>query len=181
MTSGEFVGLLGGIGQQARNSGQHHAPDRVAIRNAKPADRTVKLPDGGGLQLWIEPKGGKLWRLAYRFDGKQKKLSIGTYPAIDLRAARAKREEAKALLRDGKDPGAEKRLEKLTGKANRENTFEAIAAEVAARKKQSGKAQATLDKFDWFLAGHPGDFRRGSKRGPGICPQRPVGAPAGCS
>lgn len=100
----------------------------VAIRNAKPAANTVKLSDGGGLQLWIEPKGGKLWRLAYRFDGKQKKLSIGTYPAIDLRAARAKREEAKALLRDGKDPGAEKRLEKLTGKANRENTFEAIAA-----------------------------------------------------
>ncbi|UZF95350.1 tyrosine-type recombinase/integrase [Bosea sp. NBC_00550] len=123
----------------------------ITIRNAKPGDRTVKLSDGGGLQLWIEPKGGKLWRLAYRFGGKQKKLSIGPYPAIDLRAARARREEAKKLLRDGKDPGAEKRLEKLTGKANRDNTFEAIAAEVAARKKLAGKAQATLDKFHWFL------------------------------
>ncbi|HEV7339956.1 MAG TPA: integrase arm-type DNA-binding domain-containing protein [Bosea sp. (in: a-proteobacteria)] len=123
----------------------------IAIRNAKPREKVVKLSDGGGLQLWIEPKGAKLWRLAYRFDGKQKKLSIGPYPAIDLRTARAKREEAKSLLRDGKDPASEKRLEKLSSKANRENTFEAIASEVATRKRLSGKAQATLDKFDWFL------------------------------
>lgn len=76
----------------------------VAIRNAKPAANTVKLSDGGGLQLWIEPKGGKLWRLAYQFDGKQKKLSIGTYPAIDLRAARAKREEPRRCCGTAKTP-----------------------------------------------------------------------------
>lgn len=123
----------------------------IAIRNAKPRESTVKLSDGGGLQLWIEPRGGKLWRLAYRFDGKQKKLAIGPYPAIDLRAARARREEAKGLLRDGKDPGAEKRREKLAGKANRENTFEVIAAELEAIKKAGGKAQTTIDKFNWHI------------------------------
>ncbi|WP_390893331.1 Arm DNA-binding domain-containing protein [Bosea rubneri] len=68
----------------------------------------------------MKPAGAKLWCLPYRFDGKQKKLSIGAYPAIDLRVARARREEAKGLLRDGKDPAAEKRREKLTGKANRQ-------------------------------------------------------------
>lgn len=68
----------------------------TAIRNAKPKESTIKLSDGGGLQLWITPAGAKLWRLAYRFDRKQRKLSIGPYPAVDLRTARAKREERPA-------------------------------------------------------------------------------------
>ncbi|MGW9331577.1 tyrosine-type recombinase/integrase [Bosea sp. NPDC055594] len=124
----------------------------IAIRNAKPREKVVKLSDGGGLQLWIEPKGAKLWRLAYRFDGKQKKLSIGPYPAIDLRAARAKREEAKDLLREGKDPGAEKRLAKLTAAASRESTFEVLASDLRAQKVASGKAQTTIDKYDWHIS-----------------------------
>lgn len=75
----------------------------VAIRAAKAAEgKVLKLLDGGGFQLWIKPTGAKLWCFAYRFDGKQKKLSIGTYPPIDLRVARARREEAKGLLRDGR-------------------------------------------------------------------------------
>lgn len=124
----------------------------IAIRNAKPREKVVKLSDGGGLQLWIEPKGAKLWRLAYRFDGKQKKLAIGPYPAIDLRAARAKREEAKNLLREGKDPGAEKRLAKLTAAASRESTFEVLASDLRAQKVASGKAQTTIDKYDWHIS-----------------------------
>lgn len=123
----------------------------IAIRNAKPREKVVKLSDGGGLQLWIEPKGAKLWRLAYRFDGKQKKLAIGPYPAIDLRAARAKREEAKNLLREGKDPGAEKRLAKLTAAASREATFEVVASDLRAQKVVSKKAQTTIDKYDWHI------------------------------
>jgi hypothetical protein len=49
----------------------------VALRSAKPTNSIQKLSDGGRLQFWIMPNGSKLWRLAYRFDGKQKKLSIG--------------------------------------------------------------------------------------------------------
>jgi integrase len=124
----------------------------IAIRNAKPRDKVVKLSDGGGLQLWIEPRGAKLWRLAYRFDGKQKKLAIGPYPAIDLRAARAKREEAKDLLREGKDPGAEKRIAKLTAAASRESTFEVLASDLRAQKVASGKARTTIDKYDWHIS-----------------------------
>jgi hypothetical protein len=57
----------------------------VKIRAAKASsERTAKLSNGGGLQLWIIPTGSKLWNIAYRFDGKQKKHSLGAYPAISL-------------------------------------------------------------------------------------------------
>src|ERR1700737_4250566 len=66
-----------------------------AIRAAKSkTGQTVKLSDGGGLQLWVQPSGSKLWNLAYRFAGKQRKLAIGSYPRVGLKEARAKREEA---------------------------------------------------------------------------------------
>lgn len=56
----------------------------VKVRSAKSPDGITKLSDGGGLQLWVTPAGGKHWKLAYRFDGKQKKLPIGAYPQIGL-------------------------------------------------------------------------------------------------
>jgi len=62
------------------------------IRNASaPSSRVVKLSDGEGLQLWLQPSGAKLWNMAYRFDGKQRKLAIGPYPRISLKDARAAR------------------------------------------------------------------------------------------
>ena len=61
----------------------------ATIRNAKPIDgNTLKLSDGEGLQLWVRPSGSKTWNLAYRLAGKQKKLTIGNFPAIGLKAAR---------------------------------------------------------------------------------------------
>jgi len=85
-----------------------------AIRAAKlKTGRMVKLSDGCGLQLWIQPSGSKLWNLAYRFGGKQRKLAIGSYPGIGLKEARAKREEARRLLASGVDPSQQKRLGKL--------------------------------------------------------------------
>lgn len=65
------------------------------VRNAKRADRPIKLSDSGGLHLLIQPNGSKLWRLAYRFGGKQKTLAIGVYPTVTLKHAREKRDEAK--------------------------------------------------------------------------------------
>ena len=55
-----------------------------AIRNAKPGDRPQKLSDGGNLYLLVTPAGGKLWRLNYRYFGKQKTLSLGVYPDVTL-------------------------------------------------------------------------------------------------
>lgn len=123
----------------------------IAIRNAKAGATVAKLSDGGGLQLWVMPTGAKLWRMAYRFDGKQKKLSIGPYPDIDLKTARAKRDSAKAQLRDGVDPSADKRLQKLTAANSRANTFEIVAAELMTKKEREGRAAATMEKARWLI------------------------------
>lgn len=123
----------------------------LTIRTAKPNERTAKLSDGGGLQLWIEPRGAKVWCLAYRFDGKQRKLTIGHYPEVDLRAARARREEAKRLIRGGKDPSTEKKLAKLVARASREATFAVVANDLENQKIKGGKAAATIAKFKWHI------------------------------
>ena len=100
----------------------------AACRGAKPdpAGKPRKLPDGGGLLLFISPSGGKLWRLRYRFDGKEKLLSFGPYPAIKLADARALRDKAKRALAEGRDPGANAKAA-LTAPAG--DTFEAVARE----------------------------------------------------
>jgi len=75
-------------------------------RGVKPTDKAQKLFDGGSLFLYVSPKGAKVWRLAYRVNGKPQTLVIGPYPAVSLQEARQKREEAKAVLRAGQDPNA---------------------------------------------------------------------------
>ena len=70
----------------------------TAIRNAKSGPKLVKLSDGGGLHLLIQPRGAKLWRLAYRHGGKQKTLAFGVYPTVSLADARARRDAAKKHL-----------------------------------------------------------------------------------
>ena len=124
----------------------------VAIRGARPIDgRTIKLSDGGGLQLWVTPSGARLWNLAYRFAGKQRKLAIGPYPRITLKDARGQREEAKRQLAAGIDPSQHKRLAKLATTTEKVNTFEALAAEYLAKKRTEGKASATLGKLQWLF------------------------------
>lgn len=78
-------------------------------RAIKPAEKPVKHFDGGGLFLLVTPQGAKMWRLAYRLDGKPKTMSFGPYPEISLAQARQKRDAAKAMLRDGMDPMAPRR------------------------------------------------------------------------
>ncbi|AMJ63176.1 tyrosine-type recombinase/integrase [Bosea sp. PAMC 26642] len=122
----------------------------VAIRAAKPAAAVKKLSDGGGLQLWLMPSGAKLWRLAYRFAGKQKKLAIGPYPAIGLSDARAKRDEAKAHLVAGRDPSIQKQAEKALAQEAQGQTFAKVAAELLEKKRREGKAANTLAKLEWL-------------------------------
>jgi integrase len=123
-----------------------------AIRAAKSkTGQTVKLSDGGGLQLWVQPSGSKLWNLAYRFAGKQRKLAIGSYPGIGLKEARAKREEARKLLTSGFDPSQQKRLAKLTSESQKADTFEAISREVLEKKRREGKSETTVSKAKWLF------------------------------
>src|SRR5271166_26557 len=122
------------------------------IRNASaPAGRVMKLSDGEGLQLWVKPSGAKLWNLAYRFDGKQRKLAIGPFPRISLKDARTRRDEAKKLLAGGVDPSQQKRIAKLTATAQNANTFATIADELLAQKRREGKALATIAKLEWLF------------------------------
>ena len=119
------------------------------IRTTKPCKRPIKLSDSGGLYLLIAPHGSKLWRLAYRFGGKQKTHAIGAYPTSTLKAARDKREEAKRLLANGIDPSAQRRLDKQIKSTG--NTFKAIAEEVLAKLEKEGRANVTLTKKRWLL------------------------------
>ena len=84
----------------------------AAVRNAKANGKVQKLSDGGGLYLHVTATGSKLWRMAYRFEGKQKLWSFGSYPAVSLKDARHRRDEARELLARGIDPGAEKKQAK---------------------------------------------------------------------
>ncbi|MCG5236284.1 tyrosine-type recombinase/integrase [Xanthobacter oligotrophicus] len=106
----------------------------IAVRNAKGRDKAFKLSDGGGLFLQVNPDGGRLWRMAYRFDKKQKLLAFGVYPDVSLADARKRREAAKALLAKGVDPGQAKKADKRASALNSSRTFEAIGREWFALK-----------------------------------------------
>jgi integrase len=133
----------------------------TAIRSAKPASKPRRLFDSGGMYLEIAPSGGKWWRFKYRFAGKEKRLSLGVYPDTSLALARAKRDEARALLAQGLDPGAERRAkqtaQEAVAKAAR-NTFETVARQWLAVKahewtpKQHDKEEARLvnHAFPWI-------------------------------
>lgn len=121
----------------------------IIVKQLKPGTNVVKVSDGGGLQLWVTPAGGKHWKLAYRHDGKQKKLALGEYPVIGLTEARAAALEAKRKLFAGEDPGEEKRREKEEKRAEREDTFAKIATEVLEKKRLEGISAKTLRKVEW--------------------------------
>lgn len=106
----------------------------VAIRKAKPADKPLRLFDGGGLYLEVAPAGGKWWRLKFRHGGKEKRLSLGTYPDTGLSDARAKRDAARKLLAAGVDPGEERKAAKAAGEDSAANSFEVVAREWHAKQ-----------------------------------------------
>jgi integrase len=123
----------------------------LAIQRVKPADRPQKLFDEKGLFLLVAPRGSKLWRFKYRFAGKEKLLSLGSYPEVSLASARARRDDLRKLIASGIDPSAQRQAEKRALASGNENTFGAIALEwIASRsaiwvpdhtKRQEGRLQ----------------------------------------
>jgi integrase len=97
------------------------------IKQAKPTDKPQRLFDGGGLYLEIKPSGGKLWRLKYRYDRKEKLLSLGSYPEVSLKQARKLRDDARALLAAGTDPSEQRKAERQAHELAVLSTFEAVA------------------------------------------------------
>lgn len=129
----------------------------IAVKNAKPRAKQYKLTDGLGLFLLITPKGGRYWRLKYRFGGKEKLLALGTYPTVSLKSARELRDDARALLAGGEDPGALKQAAR-TGTLH--NAFEVIAREFA--KNQTGArwtakhAAEIIHRLEMYIFPHLG-------------------------
>jgi integrase len=120
----------------------------TAIRTAKPGPKPIKKTDGGGLYLLLNPNGSRWWRFDYRFDGRRKTLSMGTYPDTGLKDAREKRDVARKLLAAGVDPGEQRKAAKAAGEERAANSFAVIAAEWLALQK-TRMAVATLEKAQW--------------------------------
>lgn len=127
------------------------ALSEFAVRKAKPRAKPYKLFDGGGLFLHVQPSGSKLWRLKYRFNGKEKLLSYGPYPAVSIADARSKRDNTKRLLAAGSDPAVEKRLDKIAAQTAARQTFGLVADEYLEQLEANGAATATLAKKRWLL------------------------------
>jgi integrase len=109
----------------------------VSIRNAKAGDKAVKLFDERGLYLEISPSGGKWWRLKYRFEGKEKRLSLGVYPDVGLKEARERRDAARKLVADGVDPSENRKAQKSAKADRAANSFEVVTREWFAKYASS--------------------------------------------
>ena len=121
----------------------------TAIRNAKPAEKPLRLFDEKGLYLEISPSGGKWWRFKYRFGGKEKRLSLGVYPDVPLASrknnqnnqwiegARERRDNARQLLAQGIDPGVQRKAAKAATVERAGNSFEIVAREWFSKNAES--------------------------------------------
>lgn len=124
----------------------------LAINRAAPREKSWKLSDEKGLYLLIYPSGSKHWHFKYRYLGREKKLSFGAYPEVSLKDARAKRDEARALLADGRDPSQERKAARLAARMAAASTFGAIAREFIEKREHDGLAESTISKAKWLLS-----------------------------
>lgn len=140
----------------------------TAIRTAKPKDKAYKLYDEKGLFLQVTTNGGKWWRFKYQFNGKEKLLSLGTYPEVPLAGrwqdpetkkiwidgARDKRDKARELIAGDIDPSDNRKAQKKTKDGNLANSFKVIAREWLATKMQTkseGYQKNVLRRFELYL------------------------------
>lgn len=128
------------------------------IRNAKPQKKPERLFDGNGLYLEISPRGGRWWRLKYRFGGKEKRLSLGVYPTVSLKDARDRCEASRKLLAAGVDPLENRKAAKSAESERAANSFEVVAREWYAKKSGAWSASHRVrllrllerDIFPWI-------------------------------
>jgi integrase len=119
----------------------------LEIRSARATEKPIKLFDGGGLYLFVQPSGGRWWRFKYRFQGKEREVSFGVYPDVPLKLARTRRDEARKMVADGVDPSAKRKA----AKEARLVTFQSIAEEWLAIQVKA-LAASTYDKARWMLS-----------------------------
>ena len=134
----------------------------TTIRKIKPGEKPLKLSDEKGMFLLVTPAGGKLWRMKYRIDGKEKLLALGAYPEVTLADARQRRDDARKLLSNGVDPGDHRKAQKAAKTERAGNSFEVVAREWYVghephwAKSHADKIIQRLEKdvFPW-LGGRP--------------------------
>jgi len=122
----------------------------MQIRRAKPEAKAYTLGDGQGLSLIIEPNGSKSWRFRYRFAGKPKMISLGVYPTITLADARSRRDDARKLVAEGKNPSEVRKEQKIALQTESESSFEKIATEwhqMKSAKWSKGYASDIMEAF----------------------------------
>ena len=113
----------------------------TAIKKAKPADKPIKLSDGRGMYLLVNPIGSRLWRWKYRVLGKEKVLSLGAYPDVSLAQARDGVDKARKALAAGEDPMAKRKADKVANRTAAENSFETVARKWWANWKPARSKQ----------------------------------------
>lgn len=123
------------------------------IKKAKPADKPVRLYDERGLYLELSPSGGKWWRFKYRFDGKERLLSMGVYPDTSLKEARARRDTARNQIAAAVDPGAVRKAEKAVRAAAVINSLESVSR-AWLKKQANGWTPGTLASVEASLETH---------------------------
>jgi len=122
----------------------------MQIRRAKPEAKAYTLGDGQGLSLIIEPNGSKSWRFRYRLAGKPKMISLGVYPTITLADARSRRDDARKLVAEGKNPSEVRKEQKIALQTESESSFEKIATEwhqMKSAKWSKGYASDIMEAF----------------------------------
>ncbi|PHM64004.1 integrase [Xenorhabdus stockiae] len=122
----------------------------VAIKRSKPEAKAYTLSDGNGLWLLIEPNGSRGWRFRYRFEGKQKMLSLGTYPEVPLAEARKRTAEYRSMIAGGVNPSEDRKQKKRESTIMSENTFEKITLEWYEKRKDRWSAGYRADMMSAF-------------------------------
>ena len=108
----------------------------LGIKKSKCGPKNKKITDGKGLFLLLHSNGSKYWRMKYIYSGKEKSMAFGVWPEVSLTQAREMRNEAKLLLKAGKDPQVIKKTQKLSKTIQSSNTFGSVTEEWLAMKKK---------------------------------------------
>jgi len=123
----------------------------LKIRKAKARTKPYKLYDSLGLFVLVNPNGSKLWRQKYTHLGKERLMTYGAYPDVTLKDARAKRDEARALMAEGGDPSVQKRLDQIEAETKARTTFLLVAEEYIQQAYDRELADATMRKKVWHV------------------------------
>ncbi|WP_308267461.1 Arm DNA-binding domain-containing protein [Gluconobacter sp. P1D12_c] len=126
----------------------------VQLRRIAPKDKAYKLADAGGLFILVQPNGSRLWRMKYRFAGKEKLLAFGTYPEVTLAKARDARDQARGELRAGRDPSLTRKQRQAEARqTDRQlrNVGEIWIASQASRwtPRHRKDVETSLERFVW--------------------------------